>query len=212
MRKKGFSVLEIAVVCMVILIILAFSFPIFIPEKIKYDLYATGLVNLIYKAKMSAIFNLYQTTIVYDRTTGIFTLFLDENGNRARDQNEKIIDSFPDRQRYLRNSRTVMSRFVTIGKGVSVEIILSTTSDNSSDNSSSNPPQDQNEEIPENIPQNGEITLISFNRLGFANSVVNEGIITYIYLQNPRVTPKYRYQYVIRMTRGGDIALLKVRI
>ncbi|MCS6956095.1 MAG: prepilin-type N-terminal cleavage/methylation domain-containing protein, partial [Candidatus Calescibacterium sp.] len=104
--RKGFSLVETIIVVMIIAILLIITSHLFIPEKIKYDQYANSLTNIFYRAKMTAIFNLYNTNIIYNTNTGVFTIFVDENRNNIRDSNEQIVHTFPTTLDFLRRSRT----------------------------------------------------------------------------------------------------------
>lgn len=181
--RKGFSLVETIIVVAIIATLLIITSPLFIPEKIKYDQYANSLTNVFYRAKMSAIFNLYNANITYNRNTGIFTIFIDENRNNIRDSNEQIVHTFPTTLSFLRRSRTRLGR-VLVFDGNQWRDLLST---------------------------NQEINIVTFNRLGFVETSIANTQIIDIYITNDQIFNRYSYEYVIRINSGGNIRLIRRR-
>ncbi|MCS7165222.1 MAG: prepilin-type N-terminal cleavage/methylation domain-containing protein [Candidatus Calescibacterium sp.] len=179
--RKGFSLVETIIVVAIITTLLIITSPLFIPEKIKYDQYANSLTNIFYRAKMSAIFNLYNANIIYNRSTGIFTIFIDENRNNIRDSNERIVHTFPTTLDFLRRSRTRLQRVLVFNGSNWINLIF----------------------------LNQETNIVTFNRLGFAETSTPNTQIIDIYITNTQISNRYRYEYVIRINSGGNIRLIK---
>lgn len=182
-NKKGFSLIELIIVLLIIGILLFISAPLFVPEKLKFDQYANSFTNLLYRSKMAAIFNLYNTAIIYDRNTGIFTAFVDTNSNRTLDSNEEIIQTFPTTLDFLRRSNTRLSGISVFNGAVWIQTLFITQ----------------------------KTHIITFDRKGFAQATNNTQIID-IYITNQNIKNKYRYEYCVRITNGGDIRLIKRNI
>lgn len=110
MNKKGFSLIEVLISLMILGILFTIGFIAFTPEKLKYDQYVSSFVNVLYRAKMAAIFNLYNANLIYNANTGVFSVFIDENKNNVRDNNENIIHQFPSNIDFLRRGKTKLSQ------------------------------------------------------------------------------------------------------
>ncbi len=182
-KIKGFSLVEVTISLLIIAVLLTIGFITFMPEKLKYDQYANGFVNLLYRAKMAAIFNLYNSVLIYNINTGIFEIFIDENMDDSRDPNERIIHRFPNNLDFLRRGRTRIGLVRNLNRNGWTTLIM----------------------------LNNETNIIIFNRLGYAvGSRINRQLqLVEIYLRNQNVENRYRYQYVVRVTSGGDIRLIR---
>lgn len=184
MKNKGFSLIEILVAIVILGTLLIVTLPFFLPEKLKFDEYANSFVNLLYRAKMAAIFNLYNANILYNRNTGVFSVYIDENRNNIRDNNERIIHSFPRGLDFLTNSQSRLSSVRVFNGNNWVNLIIIAN----------------------------ETNIIIFDRLGFASTTTPNTQIIDIYLTNNRVLNRFRYEYVVRVTSGGSIRLIRRRI
>jgi len=179
MNRKGFTLVEFVVVIMILAILISLSITVFAPQKVKYDNYASSLTNLLFRAKNAAIFNLYNTVVIYNN--GRFTVFIDMNKNNVQDQNENTLATFPNGLDYLINSGSSLQDVRVFGQGQW------------------------------NTITNNNVVIV-FDRLGFATFPgINNVQTIQIYLNNQQVRNRYGYQYVISVSSGGDIRLLRRR-
>ncbi|MFN4246016.1 MAG: hypothetical protein ACK4F9_07755, partial [Brevinematia bacterium] len=115
--------------------------------------------------------------------TRIFSVFIDENRNNLRDNNERIIHQFPSNLDFLRRSNTTLSQVRVFNGSVWGYLIF--------------------------LPNN-QTNIIIFNRLGLATTTFfNNTQEIEITFTNQTVENRYRYNYIVRVTSGGDIRLIK---
>lgn len=155
--------------------------PLFLSENIKFDSWANSLYNSLYRAKITAILNLYDTGfIALDNRN--YMLFFNLNGNNNFDNN---IDTV------ILNTRNIINVFNNRNSFIQNIIISSSSNINT---------------IIVNFDPNS--VILKFNSLGFINLPGNN---SFNYIEFNLANNKVRYRYVIRLVPSGDINIRKIR-
>jgi hypothetical protein len=140
----------------------------------------------LFRAKNAAIFNLYNVVVIYNSRSGKFRLAIQHNP-RQDPSSLPSIALFPDGLDYLINSGSTLQALYY------------------------EKPTGGWERFTINHP-NKDYLLLTFDRLGRCiepQAGMNYGV--QIYLQNQKVFRKYRYNYVIYVSSGGNIKLIRIR-